>query len=524
MTEAERGAPSKAVRVTFFEDRAEVVRRARVRVPAGKSWHTVEGVTPFVDDRSVRVKPDGAAKLLGARVLRRLDAVPSQDPETVAAAEAALREATARLRAADQGRERCEGQLGRVERLFAAWQEAIARVPRGLAEQPAPWRDAHEALVADARAALEAEAGSFALKQRVADEVRAAEMRLRACQSTRSRWEAAIQVQLEAVAETELELELSYRTPCALWRPEHLVRLERESDEAPEGKLALTTFATAWQATGEDWVGVEALFSTARPGRAASPPTVADDALRSREKTAEERREVVVAARDEDVKLTGLDRGRRQVDAMPGVDDGGEPLTLRASEPVDLPSSGEPFRVATGTRELPAGLVRVALPEVAPVAHLRATATLAGELPLLAGPIRLARGEGRRQHLVGRAKVPFVGAGEPFELGFGPDDAVRVRREQHEERDTAWVTGSQTIARKVEVFLSNLSTDVKRVLVKERVPVSELDEVSVSVEAQGWQQDEDGFLTRVVELAPRGEETVRFGYTLKAAAKVRLPF
>ena len=56
---------------------------------------------------------------------------------------------------------------------------------------------------------------------------------------------------------------------------------------------------------------------------------------------------MVVAARDEAVQVAGLGRGKRATDDMPGVDDGGEPLTLRASEPVDLPSTGQPFRVAT---------------------------------------------------------------------------------------------------------------------------------------------------------------------------------
>ncbi|HBP23750.1 MAG TPA: hypothetical protein DEA08_38975, partial [Planctomycetes bacterium] len=342
---------------------------------------------------------------------------------------------------------------------------------------------------------------------------------------SRSRWEAAVQVQLEVEQAGEVEVELTYRTPCALWRPEHLVRLERESDEAPEGELVVTTFATAWQATGEDWRGVEAAFSTARPGRAAQAPNVSDDLLRTREKSAQEQREVVVAARDEAVQLAGLGRGKRATDDMPGVDDGGEPLTLRASEPVDLPSTGQPFRVATGTRTLRAGLVRVCLPEVSPVAHLRATATLSGDLPLLTGPVRLSRGEGGREQLVGRSKLDFVAAGEPFELGFGPDDAIRVRREERNERDSTLFTGTQHLQRSLRIDLSNLSTDVKKVLVQERYPISEIDAVEVKVEASGWERDEEhGFLSRVVELAPRGEQTLEWSFSLKAGSKVRLPF
>lgn len=518
------GFPSRATRVTFFEDRAEVTRRATLTLPAGKSWVRLEGVTPFVDDRSVRAAPQSEeVTLLGVRVQRRLDEVRQGDPDEVR--EVAAKEEQLRAAAEVRAAELAEAQrvLARQRELQTAWARGLARVPSGLGEDPQPWRDSYSALAVATAAALE---GIRAAEERRDDalrETQEASDTLAFLSGLRTRWEAAVEVQLEAPREMELEVEVTYRTPCALWRPEHLVRLERDSDEAPDGQLLVTTFATAWQATGERWDEVEAEFSTARPGQAARAPLAEDDALRTREKTAQERREVVVAARDEAVNLAGLDRGRRQADEMPGVDDGGEPLTIKASEAVSLPSTGRPFRVPTGTRTLPAGLVRLALPEVAPVAHLRATATLGPGIPLLAGPVRLARGEGRREHLVGRTKLEFVSPGDPFELGFGADEAVRVRRETEVESDTGW-TGGQKRQRRVRLYLSNLSTDVKRVLVKERVPVSELDEVKVEVEAKGWEQDaRDGFLTRMVELAPRGSSELGFSYTIQAGKRVVLP-
>src|SRR6185369_1930256 len=102
-----------------------------------------------------------------------------------------------------------------------------------------------------------------------------------------------------------------------------------------------------------------------------------------------------------------------------------------------------------------AKIERVVFPEAAPVAHLRATATLAQAGPLLAGPLRVARGKS----LVGLGRIGFVGRGEPFEIGLGADDGVRVRRSRTEERETVAVLGTQKIRRKVEVFLANLSDE-----------------------------------------------------------------
>ncbi|MBL4845701.1 MAG: DUF4140 domain-containing protein, partial [Planctomycetes bacterium] len=378
MTNAEqRGFESRATQVTFFEDRAEVTRRAKVRIPAGKGWVVLEGVSPFIDDRSVRAKPlDEGVTLLGVRVLRRLDSVRIGDPADLATAAAAEGDARIDQAGCLAKLQEARRSLQRLQQLQAAWSQGIARVPHGLASDRSGWGEGYQALATAAQGAVEEVRAEGVLhdeaNRALADAARATSR----LEGLRSRWEAAVEVQLEAANETELEVEIAYRTPCALWRPEHLVRLERDSEEAADGRLVLTTFATAWQATGERWEGVEATFSTARPGRAAEAPLAEDDTLYTREKTSQERREVVVAARDEQVNLAGLDRGRRQVDEMPGVDDGGEPLTIEASEPVTIPSTGRPFRISTGSRTLKAGLVRIAIPELAAVAHLRATATL----------------------------------------------------------------------------------------------------------------------------------------------------
>jgi uncharacterized protein (TIGR02231 family) len=249
---------------------------------------------------------------------------------------------------------------------------------------------------------------------------------------------------------------------------------------------------------------------------------VADDLLHARRKTPEERKQVVVEARDQVIAAAGLGRGARQLDEMPGVDDGGEPLLLAPKQKVTIASDGRPFRVEVQRATVPAKIERVLFPEVAEVAHLRATATLAKGGPLLAGPVRVARG----QSLVGRAKIDFVGKGEPFEIGLGADDGVRVRREKTEERDTTAVIGTQKIKRKVQVFLSNLSNEPKSVLVTERIPVSEIEDVAITLtDAGGFvPKGKDGFLERAVELGPHETAELALGYEIRAAAKVVLPF
>jgi uncharacterized protein (TIGR02231 family) len=174
------------------------------------------------------------------------------------------------------------------------------------------------------------------------------------------------------------------------------------------------------------------------------------------------------------------------------------------------------------TITLPAEVDVIAYPERAAVAHVRALSTLKHRHPLLAGPVWVARGS----ELVGRGKVPFVAAGEPFELGFGADDGIRVRRRVDEIRDTVPVIGTQKISRKVTVYLSNLSGAPKKLTVTERIPVSEIADLKIELtQAEGSRPEKkDGLVRFDVEVPARGTRELTLSYRLEAAAKVRLPF
>jgi uncharacterized protein (TIGR02231 family) len=516
--------PSRAERVTLFEDRAEVVRRASFRAEPGARWEAIAGASLLVDDGSVQAKVlSGAARVLSVRVLRRAHNERTLGREEIEALEKAAKAARERATAALQAIERLQRGLQHHFQLADQWVKAASLGPRKASEEPVAtsyrqgWRAIDEAATSTiseiGRARVDQTRAELDLKQ--------AERRLAEGRVERPRYDAVLEVEVDAKEACDVEVELSYRLPCALWRPEHLARLSADGPEAAAGKVEIVTYATAWQATGERWDDVEVRFSTARPARTASAPLLADDVLASRKKTEEERRQVVVAAREQAIQLAGLDRGERAVEEMPGVDDGGEPLLYAGKQRIGLPSNGRPFRVEIGRVNVKAELARVVFPARSPAAHLRATATLEGAGPLLAGPVRLARGAS----LVGRARLDFVGKGEPFELGFGPDDGIRVRRSDDEERDTQALTGAQRIKRKVTLFLSNLSNKPRKVVVTERIPVSEIEDVEISLFDGGpfTLDAKDGFLRATVEVAAQATKTLAFGYEVKASSRVSLP-
>jgi uncharacterized protein (TIGR02231 family) len=509
----------------LFEDRAEVTRGAEVDAVAGASWIAVGGVSPFVDERSVQIKAVGdGVRVLSARVRFRAHDEGALGQEAIAALEAEDRAAIRRMSEAGDAVLRADHALTRALLLAESWDKLLAAAPRGAAAE-ATITSLREAIAAIDRSAMEALADAAAGREAALvarDDHQHAERRLVAGRATHPRHEAQIEVQLSSTTARAVQLELTYRVPCALWRPEHLVRLASSAPASGStAPVEIVTFATAWQRTGEAWDDVEIRFSTARPARDATPPQITDDVLTQRRKSDQERRRIEVDLREQVVAVAGLDRGVNAVDDMPGVDDGGEPLLLAPSEKVSLASDGRPLRIEVGRVTVEATIDRVLFPEIAKVAHLRATATLTRGGPLLAGPVRVARG----QSLVGRARLNFVGKGEPFEVGLGADDAVRVRRSHVDQRETTPVTGTQKVKRVVKVFVSNLSGEARRVLVTERIPVSEIDDVEITLTTSGGFRNEgdDGFLLRDVDLAPGATQTLEIAYELRASAKVVLP-
>jgi uncharacterized protein (TIGR02231 family) len=509
--------PSRAARVVFFEDRAEVVRLARCAKGAGVATVAVAGVTPLVHDPSLRVSAAPPVRVLSARVLRRLEQQPGPGASEIAEIEQDLRRARQRREGAERALARAQADEQRSSSLEQAWTEALRRVPDRAAEALDGLRAALGQIDSLSSAGLDADLAAREEVERARRDEARAQARLSLARTAQPRAVTLVEVQLDSPDAAEVDLELTYQTPCALWRPEHLARLHPGQQGQPE-RLELRTWATVWQRTGESWADVPCRFSTARPAQAASPPLLSDDVLVSRRKTAEEKKTVVVEAREQSIQVAGLGRGARAVDEMPGVEDGGEPLWLEGAHPATIPNDGQPVRIEVGQLSLPCKVERVAFPELTQMVHVRATATLAGKLPLLAGPVLLVRGT----EAVGRGRTRFVAAGEPFELGFGADDGLRVRRTSSESRETVPILGTQKITRKVRCFASNLGGAARRLSVIERVPVSEIDGVQVHL-LEGAAADRDGFVHAELELAPGATRTVDLSYRIEAGAKVQLP-
>lgn len=503
---------SRATQVTFFEDRAHVTRVATMQSAPGRRLVQITGITVLVDDSSLIARTkSGEARVLTARVHRRMRLVPAASEAEIDRLENDRQQAWRALEVHRRELARCAVERKRLVNLEQSMLATMQTVPRG-GDGAADWRDALDHITKQ-QDTLEHSYADIVETVAAARRTEArAELLLMQARAQHPTIDASIEVELEVDGDGGVTLECEYFTPCALWRPSHLARLAPSRDA-----MTVRMLGTVWQQTGEVWDQIQCRFSTARPTQAAEAPLITDDWLRSRPKTDEERNVVQVEARDVDIASTGSEVAGH-VDQMPGVDDGGEPLMLQASEKVSIPSNGEPFRVEIHAVDIPCSTDLVAYPEKSSVPYLRARGTWTHDIPLLAGPVVVMRGN----EYAGRSRIDFVSPGETFELGFGVESGISIHRTLDDEHRTTAVTGKNVLHRTVKVFLSNLSATAHHLTIVERVPVSEIEEVAIKKIDAAVPPDEDGFVEFAVKLGPRAVETHQVQYRVEYGSKVRL--
>ena len=511
--------------VTVLEDRAAVTRRGSVALAAGQHRVVVERVSPVLADKTLTATATGA-RVLDVRCERYL--APWRDPAAASGdAPAALHAERIRLETA---RDAAVARQHAARAELAALAEVSTAALRDLAT--AATRASAAPTASAQLAALDADAIAARGRRVAADldvsDLGAALARLEdriALAEARSGEQAArLAIDLQVDAPGEVAIAIGYVVPGAAWRPYHRAVLTRAAHD--QATVEWETTACVWQATGEDWTAAELVFSLERPSLGVEPPELSDDELVARRRPDA----VTVEIREHEHQTTGL--GAAGPGMVPGIDDGGLGVTLRAAR-TTVAADGAPHRVPVGGFTSPAQLDLVAVPLRTAWVHLRARLANTGSAPLLAGPVDLVMASG----YVGRTEVGFVAPAEKFHIGFGPEADVRAHRSEHRERDEAGLLGGWNVHTvRVAVRLSNLGTARREVVVTERVPISEVEQVDVQVSSPdayllakhdepGGEQvtqvtaraiDDRGLVSWTVELPPLGRRAVTLEYRIKS--------
>ncbi|MFD6426414.1 mucoidy inhibitor MuiA family protein [Streptomyces sp. NPDC060198] len=517
MSTAPKPLPLPVTAVTCLEDRAHVERTAVLDLVPGVQRLRLGPVGALAVDRSLHAELTApyAATVLDVRIVRTWT---PRGPHPLTDEDSPLRH---RVRALEEERPSLERQRDRLRTRLDVLGRLAADLLRDIGEgagsgvpEPSRWTgeldrvdDEHETYGEQLRA-VEARLKSLG------EELGAAERAISLTEDEPAELVGHIELTVEAGAAGAAGLRLTHITPCALWRPAYRAVLDG-------GSLTLETDAVVWQRTGEDWSEVPLTLSTARSASAGAPPRLTEDRLTLKDRPAAERRTVEVELREEEIATLGP----TPVLGLPGVDDGGEAQVLRAPAPVSVAGDGRAHRVPLSSFTVAARDEYACAPELSPlVTQVARFENLSGHA-LLAGPVELIRGSG----FGGRGTLDFTAPGGPVELAFGSLDDFHVVREAEESRETTGITQRTVVTRTVRLRVSRFSApgdrDERVVVLRERVPVSEVSAVEVHLNKDGCSPapdavDAEGIVRWDVSLPPGGHRTVTLVYEVSASAKV----
>jgi uncharacterized protein (TIGR02231 family) len=191
-----------------------------------------------------------------------------------------------------------------------------------------------------------------------------------------------------------------------------------------------------------------------------------------------------------------------------------------------VPGNGEQKRVQLDTAEIAPSLVVRTAPRIEEKAYLYAKLATPKGTPYLPGSVSLFRDD----TYVGTGRLPQLTPGEEHELGFGADDAVRVKHSVIEEKrgESGIITSTKSDVRNYRIAVKNAHAQAVQLTVMDQIPVSQHQDIKVELisKAPPTRRDVDdkrGVLAWDQKIEANEEKVIEFGYrvTWPAAKKVQ---
>lgn len=511
--------------VTVYPDGATVTRTITVDLPAGDTTLIARDFPPGLDPSSLRIEGEGA----GAITIGAIDARPPRAERPAAAPELERR-----IEALTDERkvlaDRIAAETARKD--FA--QRFATQVPFGLGEKGearplAEWRAAFTA-VAEEVASADNAMRAARLQQREIDRELA---RLDAQLKANPPRKMEVRIDLAANANAHAQFRVSYTVRGARWTPLYDARLDSGTRERKPA-LELARRAEIVQQTGEDWSDVALSVSTVRTAKGGSAPELSplivryplppappmprgaapvsghlDNAVRAPMSAVEGAPQQAEEQRD---KVTATER-----DAT--IEAGGYQVVFRIPGRISVATNegAKAFRIANA--QIAPDLLSRATPALDETAYLEASFRQADDAPLLPGRVALYR-DGV---YVGRGQLALTPKDETVRLGFGADDKLKVTRTtvRRNEGSAGIISSSKIDEREFKITLRSGHDRPIRVVIEDRVPVSETDDIKVELlpvttpPSEQNVRDRRGVLAWNLDVAPAEAREIKLGWRLR---------
>ncbi|MDP2268834.1 MAG: DUF4139 domain-containing protein, partial [Deltaproteobacteria bacterium] len=359
-------------------------------------------------------------------------------------------------------------------------------------------------------------------KKSIKDKIDALRRRRDEATGSRRKEAKSVEVMVEIARAGNLTLDLATVISRAGWQPAYDVRL------APDAKTAELTFrAMVRQQTGEDWKNIDLTLSTARPATGGAPPELYPWRISFFRPQPPMTTGIMMSA---PAPVRAKKAGGRQAESFKSddalaeespaafvtaqVSDEQSSVAFHIPRPLDIPADGTRHGTVVAIEQLPVTMEFVALPKLSPYVFLKSEIVNHATYPLLPGKVNTFAGN----TYTGSSQLIKVAAGEKFDLFFGTDDQVTVKREELKQRKEAGIFSKNRISYRYRIELVNFRKEPVTVTLRDQLPVAGDEEIKVALDEPSLKPDEvksDGAVTWKVPLQAGGKKELTFGIVVE---------
>jgi uncharacterized protein (TIGR02231 family) len=514
--------PARITAVTVYADRALATRSATLTLQPGNYLIAFEGLPALIQDDSVRVDGKGSAgaTIVGLEVKRVF--LEQSGEKRVKELDDEIQGLEQRFGALDAKKAGLSSQKAFLESIRIAWSDRISKELAIGRPTTAEMSDASSFVGAGVAKAEELAREIEVEKKTIKDKIDALRRQRNEATGSRRKETKSVEVMLEIAREGNLTLDLATVISQAGWQPSYDVRL------SPDAKTAELTFrAMVRQQTGEDWKNIDLTLSTARPAAGGAPPELSPWRIAFSRPVESDRERAIKEALERQLELRRESYSERAASerSRPRAMVANEPLpaaiaTAQINEeqssvafhlprPLDIPSDGTQHGTVVAIEQLPVSMEFMALPKLSPSVFLKSEMVNRTTYPLLPGKINTFVGN----TYTGSSQLKKVAAGEKFDLFFGTDDQVTVKREELKQRKEAGMFGKNRVSYRYRIELGNFRKEPLTVTLRDQLPIAGDEEIKVALDEPSLKPEE-----------VKGDGTITWKALLQAGEKKELTF
>jgi uncharacterized protein (TIGR02231 family) len=513
-------APSRITAVTVYADRALTTRSCTLTLKPGSYLVAFESLPTLILDDSVRVDGKGtAATTITGLEIKRIF-LEQRGEKRVQELQEEILVLEKRSAALDARKSGLAAQKAFLESIRVAWGDRISK-ELAIGKPTAAELQEASTFVGSGIAKAEEQSREIESDKRVIkDKIDALRRQQNEATGSGRKEVKAVEVAVEVTRAGNLTLELSSMVSQASWEPTYDVRLASNSKSAD-----LTFQAMIRQQTGEEWANVDLTLSTARPAIGGAPPELTPwniSLYRPRPMSSEMAYPAAApmllgsAKKAKRAEMDGVAQDMEIAGEVPAefsvarISNERSSVSFHVPRTLDISSDGNRHGTIIAVEQLPVSIEYLAVPKLSPAAFLKSEIVNQAVYPLLPGKVNTFIGTG----FTGSSQLKKVAAGEKFELFFGVDDQVSVKREELKQHKEAGLFGKNRVSYRYRIEINNFRKEPLTLSLRDQLPVAGAEEVKVSLEEPSIKPAEvksDGTVVWKLPLAAGEKKELTFG-------------